>query len=119
MPKVSVIIPTRNHEKFIKACIESILNQTFQDFEIVITDDASQDQTVEIIKGFREPRLQLFQLSEAMGVSVATNNCIKRSSGRYLAWMGPDSLWAPTKLEIQVRYLDEHPTTGAVFGKGD
>jgi glycosyltransferase involved in cell wall biosynthesis len=117
MPSVSVIIPAYNHEKFVAECIQSVLNQTFQDFEIIITDDASTDRTVEIIESFDDSRIKLFKHSNNQGVSIAANNCILHASGRYIAWLSTDDAWYPEKLEIQVRYLDEHPEIGGAFGK--
>src|SRR5215207_6745619 len=117
MPSVSVIIPAYNHEKFVAECIQSVLNQTFQDFEIIITDDASTDRTVEIIESFDDSRIKLFKHSKNQGVSIAANNCILHAGGRYIAWLSTDDAWYPEKLEIQVRYLDEHPEIGGAFGK--
>jgi glycosyltransferase involved in cell wall biosynthesis len=118
-PTVSVIIPAYNHERFIKECIQSVLDQTFQDFEIVITDDASSDRTVEIIKGFDDERIKLFKHTENQGASVAANHCITHATGKYIAMLSSDDAWYPEKLEIQVKYLDKHPEIGVVFGKVD
>ena len=118
-PTVSVIIPSYNHENFIAECIQSVLDQTFQDFEIVITDDASSDRTIEIIKGFDDARIKLLRHSKNQGASIAANNCINRSKGKYVAMLSSDDAWYPEKLEIQVKYLDRHPEIGAVFGKVD
>lgn len=119
MPTVSVIIPSYNHEIFVRECIQSVLDQTFQDFEIIITDDASTDRTVEIIKQFDDRRIHLYKHSTNQGVSIAANNCIRHASGRYIAWLSTDDVWYPEKLEVQVRYLEEHPEIGVVFGKVD
>jgi glycosyltransferase involved in cell wall biosynthesis len=119
MPTVTVIIPSYNHEKFVSECIQSVLNQTFQDFEIIITDDGSSDRTVEIIESFDDPRIQLFKHSKNRGVCVAANNCLMHASGKYIAWLSSDDAWCPEKLEVQVKYLDEHPDIAVVFGKVD
>ncbi|HKB44641.1 MAG TPA: glycosyltransferase [Chitinophagaceae bacterium] len=116
---VSVIIPSYNHEKFVEKCIQSVLNQTFQDFEIIITDDASTDRTVEIIEQFSDPRIKLFKHSTNQGVSITANNCITHANGIYIAWLSTDDIWYPEKLEVQVQYLNEHPEVGVVFGKVD
>ena len=118
-PTVSVIIPSYNHEEFIQECIQSVLDQTFQDFEIIITDDASRDRTVEIIEEFDDKRIKLFKHPENKGASVAANHCIENSAGKYIAMLSSDDAWYPEKLEIQVKYLEEHPEIGAVFGKVD
>jgi glycosyltransferase involved in cell wall biosynthesis len=119
LPTVSVIIPSYNHEKFIQECIQSVLDQAYQDFEIVITDDCSSDHSVEIIQSFDNPRIKLFKHLENKGASIATNNCIQNSSGRYIAMLSSDDAWYPDKLALQVKYLEEHPDIAAVFGKVD
>jgi glycosyltransferase involved in cell wall biosynthesis len=119
MPTVSVIIPSYNHEKYIGECIQSVLNQTYRDFEIVITDDGSTDRTVEIVENFDDPRIKLFKHFENKGAPVALNNCIRHASGKYIAPIGSDDAWYPEKLELQVRYLDEHPDIAVVFSKVD
>lgn len=119
MPTVSVIIPSYNHEKFVKECIQSVLDQTYQDFEIIITDDCSTDGTVSIIEQFDDPRVKLFRHRVNRGVSITANNCILHARGKYIAWLSSDDAWYPDKLEKQVQYLDEHPEVGVVFGKVD
>jgi glycosyltransferase involved in cell wall biosynthesis len=119
MPTVSVIIPSYNHEKFIQECIQSVLAQTFQDFEIIITDDASTDNTVEIIRSFDDTRIKVFTSKKNQGASVTANNCISHSSGKYIAMLSSDDTWYPEKLETQVAYLEQHSEIAAVFGKAD
>jgi glycosyltransferase involved in cell wall biosynthesis len=117
MPTVSVIIPSYNHERFVEECIQSVLNQTYQDFEIIITDDASIDRTVELIEQFKDSRIKLFRHLQNKGASVAANNCVAHSRGKYIAMLSSDDAWYPEKLEVQVKYLEQHPEIGAVFGK--
>jgi glycosyltransferase involved in cell wall biosynthesis len=117
MPTVSVIISSYNHEKYVGECIQSILDQTYQDFEIVITDDGSTDRTVEIMESFDDPRIRLFKPPSKMGAPMSFNNCIRHSSGKYIASIGSDDAWLPEKLEVQVKYLDEHPDIAVVFSK--
>jgi glycosyltransferase involved in cell wall biosynthesis len=119
MPAVSVIIPSYNHERYIGESIQSVLSQQYQDFEIVITDDGSSDRTVEVIEGFRDPRIKIFRHSRNLGASVAANNCILQSSGKYIAMLSSDDAWYPEKLQLQVDYLETHPPIAAVFGKVD
>jgi len=115
-PKVSVCIPAYNHEKYVAECIESVLNQSFQDFEIVITDDASTDSTVDIIRTYRDPRIRLFQHSRNLGPSVAANNNMREARGEYLAFLPSDDAFLPTKLERQVGFLDQNPSCALLFG---
>lgn len=118
-PTVSVVIPSYNHERFIRECIQSVLDQTFQDFEIIITDDASSDGTVQLIKKFKDHRIKLFRHTTNKGASVAANNCISHASGKYIAMLNSDDAWYSNKLDVQVSYLEEHPEIGAVFGRVD
>lgn len=119
IPTVSVIIPSYNHEKYVGDCIRSVLNQTYGDFEIVITDDGSSDQTVSVIKEFKDPRIKLFTHAKNEGACIAANNCLTHARGKYIAMLSSDDVWYPHKLETQVNYLDEHPEIGVVFGKVD
>jgi glycosyltransferase involved in cell wall biosynthesis len=119
MPTVSVIIPSYNHEAYIAECLESVLNQTYQDFEVVFTDDGSTDRTVEIIKRFDDARITLFRHAENKGACVAANNCLQHAGGKYVAMLSSDDAWHPEKLEVQVRYLNEHPEHAAVFSRVD
>ena len=74
MPKVSVIIPTRNRAAFLQAAIQSVLNQTFQDFEIIVVDDASQDQTAEVIRSFTGPRIRYIRHETNKGQGATRND---------------------------------------------
>jgi glycosyltransferase involved in cell wall biosynthesis len=114
-PKVSVIIPSYNHGKFIEAAITSVLNQSFQDFEIVISDDASKDDSIEKIKRFTDPRIKLFEFKENVGAVYNTNSCIEKARGEYIALLNSDDLWLNQKLEKQVKFLEENKNIGAVF----
>ncbi|MCV3216728.1 glycosyltransferase [Plectonema radiosum NIES-515] len=115
MPKVSVIIPSYNHEKFVAEAIQSVLNQTYQDFEIVITDDGSTDNTVNVIKQFTDPRIRLFCFTINRGAAVAANNCLKEARGEFIAMLSSDDVFAIEKLEKQAKFLDEHLEMGAVL----
>jgi glycosyltransferase involved in cell wall biosynthesis len=118
-PIVSVIIPSYNHEKFVGECIQSVLNQTFQDFEIIITDDGSSDHTVKVIESFTDPRIKLFKHAVNKGACIAGNNCLRHATGKYIAVLSSDDAWYPEKLEVQVKYLDSNKDIAVVFGKVD
>ena len=117
MTTVSVIIPSYNHEKYIGECIQSVLDQTYQDFEIIITDDCSTDQSVKVIESFNDSRIKLFKFQKNQGACVAANNCILHSKGKYIAMLSSDDVWYSQKLSVQVKYLDKHPEVAVVFGK--
>ena len=99
MPKVSVIIPAYNHALFVGPAIRSVLDQTYQDFEIIVTDDGSRDKTVERIEGIKDRRIKLFRFSKNRGAALAVQNCLDHSSGEYIALLNSDDLFQPKKLE--------------------
>lgn len=113
-PKVSVIIPVYNAEKFIKETIESVLGQTCQDFEIVIVDDGSTDKSAETIKSLDDKRI-IYTYQKNHGVSAARNKGILESDGEYIALLDHDDLWLPEKLERQVPILESNSNVGLVY----
>ena len=116
-PLVSVIIPCYNGEKFISEAIESVLNQTYQNFEIIVVDDGSTDSSKSVIEPFlKDPRIKLIEHGQNMGIPVARNTGIKMSKGEFVAFLDQDDLWLPEKLERQIA-LFEHspPDVGLVF----
>lgn len=113
-PLVSVIIPTFNREFFIKDAIDSVLNQTFQDFEIVVIDDGSTDNTKDIIDGYNDYRIHYFY-QKNRGLNPARNAGIKNSRGNYIAFLDSDDIWEPDKLEKQVEILNQKPEIGLVY----
>jgi glycosyltransferase involved in cell wall biosynthesis len=115
MPRITVAIPSYNHEKYIAQAIQSVLDQTCQDFEIIITDDGSSDRTVDVVKGFTNHRIKLFCFTENRGASAAANNCIRHACGEYVAILSSDDIFFPDKLEKQLNFLDEHEDIAAVF----
>jgi glycosyltransferase involved in cell wall biosynthesis len=117
MPRVSVVLPSYNHERYVRECVQSVLDQTYRDFEVIITDDGSTDGTVKAIKEFTDSRIQLYVYAENKGACTAADDCIRKSTGEYIAMLNSDDAWEPTKLEKQVEYLDSHPEIGAVFTK--
>ena len=104
MPLVSVIIPSFNRAYLLERAINSVLGQTFTDFELIVVDDGSTDSTRELLSQFRDRLLPLFQ--EHCGVSAARNAGVKRSSGELLAFLDSDDEWLPDKLLRQVRMYD-------------
>jgi glycosyltransferase involved in cell wall biosynthesis len=104
-PKVSVVIPTHNRAQFLKAAIASVLNQTYQDFEIVVVDDASSDNTNEIVEGFGDKRVTYIRHEINKGDAGSRNSGIANSSGDYLAFLDDDDEWLPEKLQMQVELM--------------
>jgi len=117
MIAVSVIIPSFNHENYIEDCLQSVLEQTLQDYEIIITDDGSKDDTVKKIKKFSDRRIKLFINQKNQGASIAADHCFKNSSGKYIAMLSSDDIWLPEKLEKQVNFLETYEDINAVFSR--
>lgn len=115
-PRVSVVIKAYNHAAYVGETIQSILNQSFQDFEIVVTDDGSTDGTADIIRGFADPRIHLQVFEENRGISIAMNATIARARGEFIAILNSDDFALPGRLERQVAFLTANPEIGAVFG---
>ncbi len=113
--KVSVILPTYNHEKYIAPSIESVLGQDLADFELIVVDDGSEDGTVKVAESFADPRVRIIKFAANKGLSVALNQGIAAAVGKYIAILHSDDTFLPDKLGRQVRYLEEHLGVGAVF----
>lgn len=107
MPKVSVIIPTYNAANYITEAIDSVLSQTFIDYEVIVVDDGSTDNTRDIIRKYNGKIKYTYQKNS--GTSAARNTAIRESRGEYLAFLDADDLWLPEKLEVQVKFLDQNP----------
>jgi glycosyltransferase involved in cell wall biosynthesis len=115
MPLVSVIIPAFNAAKYVQDCITSVLQQTFSDFEILVIDDASSDQTVMLLEQMQDPRLNIISLSENGGVSAARNEGIALAKGEFITFLDADDLWSPDKLALQVQALLDNPKAGVAY----
>ena len=108
-PKVSVIIPTHNRSAFLRSAIISVLNQTFQNFEIIIIDDASGDDTRKVITSFNEARIRGIHNQASKGAAGSRNIGVTNAHGEYIAFLDDDDEWLPAKLERQARLLDNSP----------
>lgn len=109
-------IKSYNHAPYVRACFESVLAQTYEDFEIIATDDGSTDGTAEVIREFDDPRINFKALESNIGISGAMNATIERANGEYIAILNSDDCALPHRLQRQVDYLDTHPDVDAVFG---
>lgn len=114
MPKFSVIIPAYNCEKFIAETIESVFNQTYLDFEIIVIDDGSTDRTKSLINQYLSDKI-IYIFQENQGVSIARNRGIDIAKGEYIAFLDCDDLWLPEKLEKQLELLEKKPQIALVF----
>ncbi|MBW4650076.1 MAG: glycosyltransferase [Kastovskya adunca ATA6-11-RM4] len=116
MKTVSVIVPAYGVEKFIAATVQSILNQTYQNFELLIVDDESPDRSVEICRQFADPRIKIIS-QKNRGLAGARNTGIRHATGEYLAFLDGDDLWLPEKLEKHVEHLERSPEVGVSFSR--
>lgn len=115
MPKISVIMPAYNAEKYIREAIDSILCQTYADFEFIIVNDCSSDRTEEIILSYNDPRIVYLKNEKNLGVAVSLNRGLEISEGEYIVRMDSDDISMPERFAIQSVYLDLHCDT-AVLG---
>jgi len=114
-PKVSVCMASYNHAPFIRVAVESVLNQTFSDWELVVTDDGSSDGTIDALDGIRDERIRIERFPENRSACVALNHCIRRAQGQYIAILNSDDAWLPTKLARQLDVALQRPEASAIF----
>jgi len=115
-PRASIIIPTYNRAHMIVECLDSVLNQTYRDFEVIVVDDGSTDNTEDVLKPYLDRITYIKQ--ENQGNAAARNTGIHMAKGGIIAFNDSDDLWLPDKLEKQARYMDEHPDVDMVCGNG-
>jgi len=109
-PLVSIITPCYNSERYIAKAIESVINQTFIDWELIIIDDKSTDNSLSIIKEFLkiEPKIKLIEQDINIGAANARNIGIKNAIGEYISFLDSDDIWLPEKLEKQIKYMRDN-----------
>ena len=112
-PQVSVIMPVYNAERFLRLAIDSILGQTFSNFEFIIINDGSTDGSLKIIKSYKDSRIHLISRPNK-GLAPSLNEGLTRAKGQYIARMDADDISLPKRLAQQVDFLDQNPTVGLV-----
>jgi len=115
MPKVSVVIPTYNCAKYLPEAIDSVLNQTYQDFEIIVVDDGSTDNTVTVLQRYIQNNSVVYIYQKNQGVSTSRNKGINKSTGEYICFLDADDVLFPESIRKRVNFLDKHKNAGAVF----
>tara|TARA_B100001758_G_C18367742_1_gene589516 strand:+ start:127 stop:876 length:750 start_codon:yes stop_codon:yes gene_type:complete len=105
---VSIITPSFNSERFIRMCIESVLIQTYNNWELIIIDDCSIDSSLEVIKSYDDERIIVTRLEKKSGAAKARNIGIRKAQGRYIAFLDSDDLWHPHKLEKQISFMSKN-----------
>ena len=118
MPKISVIIPAFNSEKTIQETVQSVLVQTFKDFELIVVNDGSTDSTLKILSVIEDHRLKVFSYPNA-GSNPTRNRGFSHSSGDYIAFLDADDLWTEDKLEVQLKALQETPQAAVAYSWSD
>lgn len=113
-PAVSVLIIVHNRAHTIGAAVRSVLRQTLRDFELVVVDDGSTDDTAKVVAGFTDPRLRLVTTTPNQGIPLARNRALAEATGRYIAWLDSDDLCHPDRLRVQYDYLERHPQTDMI-----
>lgn len=110
MPKISIITPCYNSAEFLDETIQSVINQTFTDWEWIITDDNSSDNSVEIIKKYNDPRIKLIELKQNEGAGKARNYSLEKAEGRFITFLDSDDIWHPDFLEKMIGFMKKNNT---------
>ena len=113
--KISVILTSYNYEQYIKEVIESVLNQTFKDFELIIVDDCSTDNSAEIIKQFNDSRIKFIQNDKNYGLKYSVQKALDIAHGEWIAFLESDDLWVSNTLETRIKYIEQYPEIGIIF----
>lgn len=117
-PLVSIVIPVHNGEKYIKESVDSCLEQTYKNIEIIVVDDKSEDSTLSILKNYGN-RITVIPVEKQNGLGNVINIGIRKSKGKYIARMDADDIMYPIRIEKQVEYLEFHPNCVAIGGQID
>ncbi|MGC1392841.1 MAG: glycosyltransferase [Coleofasciculaceae cyanobacterium] len=118
MPTISVIIPVYNGEKTIKETIMSVLNQTFENFELIIINDGSNDATLEIVQAIKDHKIKVFSYQNS-GLSASRNRGLTKAEGEFISFIDADDLWTPNKLELQLKALQDNPQAAVAYSWTD
>ena len=109
MPSVSIIVPSFNRTRFLRLAVESVFAQTFSDWEMIVADDGSSEETRQYLRGIAHPKVRVLWLTHTGNPSMVRNAAVAASSGRYLAFLDSDDEWAAEKLQKQIAALQAHP----------
>jgi glycosyltransferase involved in cell wall biosynthesis len=116
VPRITVIIPTYDRANLVGESIESVIRQTYSDFELIIVDDGSTDNTRDVVNSYKDPRIR-YVYQENRGVSAARNTGIKLTASQYIAFLDSDDLYVENALEITLNCLESHPDVGFSYGQ--
>lgn len=104
---VTIVTPSYNTERFVGETIKSVINQTYQNWEMIIIDDCSTDNSIETIRSFNDERIKLFVNETNIGAALSRNFAIREAKGKWIAFLDSDDLWHPNKLEKQVSFMEK------------
>ena len=107
-PEISVLMPVYNGDKFLAKAVNSILNQTFNNFEFIIINDGSTDNSLTILKSFNDKRINIINNTENKGITFALNKGLKSAKGKYIARQDQDDISDPNRFLLQIEYLEKH-----------
>lgn len=116
-PMISVILPVYNSEKYIEKTIRSVLNQTYEDFELLIIDDIPTDNTMSIVDSIHDDRIRIICNGENKGIAYSRNRGIECCKGKYIALMDYDDIALENRFEKQVAFLEDNPDVDVVGGR--
>lgn len=105
---VSIIMPNYNGAKYVKETIESVLAQTYQNWEILFVDDCSTDNSLEIVQSFQEARIRILKNGKNSGAAASRNYALREAKGKWIAFLDSDDIWLPEKLEKQIAFMKEN-----------
>lgn len=108
---VSVIMPSWNTGKFIAESIQSVIDQTYENWELIIVDDCSTDNTDEVVAKFTDKRIRYFKNEKNSGAALSRNRALREANGEWIAFLDSDDLWSSNKLEHQIKFMNEHGYT--------
>jgi glycosyltransferase involved in cell wall biosynthesis len=114
MPRVSVVMPIYNAGRFLREAIDSVLNQSFRDLELIAVNDCSTDNSLSILRSYQDPRVRIVSNEKNLGVAASINIGITNSCGEYISRIDADDVAHPKRLEKQVKFLDDHPDIALV-----
>lgn len=115
-PLVSVVIPTYNRQNLVRDAIRSVVEQTYDRWELVVVDDGSTDDTEDVVRSYADPRIAYVENTGPQGPAAARNKGVEVTSGSYLAFLDSDDIWRPGKLRVQVDFMETNPRVGIVGG---
>ena len=116
-PRVSVIMPIYNGQHFVKSAINSVLMQSFSDFELILVNDSSTDKSLAICRSIQDHRIRIVNHTQNKGIAAARNTGIRHAIGRYIALLNSADMWHPDKLKMHVKHLSQSPKVGISFSR--